>query len=72
MGRPHFNINGEDLAADARAAKDIRQKPDPNRAVRVFADGVWDPVTRRVVPDTVGTLVYPADYLYDPTRGDYR
>lgn len=60
-----------EIERDARAAKEIRQKPNPCHPVRVFADGVWDPVTKRVVPDTKGSLVYPADYIYDPMRGDY-
>lgn len=58
----------DDLAERARAAQDIRRKPDPCRAVRVFDDGAWDPVQKRVVPDTVGRLVYPADFAYDPQR----
>ena len=51
-----------------RDAHAIRTTTDPNRPMRVFADAVWDPKLRRAVPDTVGTLVRPADYAYDPMR----
>lgn len=60
----------QEIERRERAADDIRRKPNPCRPVRVFDAGRWDPVQGRVVPDTVGTLVYPADYAYDPMRGD--
>lgn len=47
-----------------RDAVAFAKKGDPNKARRVFADFIY--VDGKVVPDTVGTLVYPADYAYDP------
>lgn len=57
-------------AADQRAIDDFDCPPQGYAPVRVYAAYRWDPALKRAVPDTVGRIVHPEDYLYDPLRGD--
>lgn len=53
-------------AAAERAIDEASEPPLPIGARRVFSDLVWCPIRKCAVPDTVGRLVYPEDYMYDP------
>jgi len=39
---------------------------EPTRETRVYADFVWK--DGQAVPDTVGMVVHPDDYIHDPLR----
>lgn len=40
--------------------------PVTDAPITVYADGVWDPIKKTIVPDTKGVKVYREDYIYDP------
>jgi hypothetical protein len=63
----------EDDAAAARQARReaaaesryeaAQEPPEPPRPVRVYAAYRWCPIRKCAVPDTVGMVVYPEDYI---------
>jgi hypothetical protein len=52
--------------AAERRADAAEEPPLPVGARRVFGGLVWCPISKRAVPDKVGRIVYPEDYMYDP------
>jgi hypothetical protein len=59
-------------AAAARRLEEADEPPLPIGAWRVFGEMVWCPIRKCAVPDAVGRIVYPEDYLYDsPARSVY-
>lgn len=56
--------DSDDMAHRARVARAIDLSYTTNRPQRVYADGIYR--DGHMVPDTVGAVVHPEDFMYDP------